>query len=138
VLREQPPRAPDHGKTIAILEDDAELLRLMKELLESENGNRVETCQEGEEAYRFVKDTQPDLVILDLKFPGQALGWTILERLKADPETGPIPVAVCSAASNALHEREDLLNAGDVRAISKPFEIEDLLNTARRATRGDR
>ena len=51
----------------------------MHDLLTDIGGYEVKVCREGNKAYQFVKEQQPDLVILDIRIERQEAGWTILE-----------------------------------------------------------
>ena len=117
----------DPKRHIAVVNDDTVFLRLMHELLSVEEGYEVSTCFVGSEAYRFVKDAQPDLVILDLVFREPEEGWRTLDLLTLDPATRRIPVIVCSAATHQLQQHEDWLRQFDVEVLPKPFDLEVLL-----------
>src|SRR5688572_29184715 len=90
-----PSRSPAR---IVVVNDDTDFLTLMSDLLTDIGGYEVSICREGHNAYQFVKEQAPDLVILDIRIDGQEMGWTILECLTLDPATRPIPLIVCSAA----------------------------------------
>ncbi len=113
---------------IAVINDDTAFLDLMEELLEKEEGYDVRVCREANNAYQFVKDQQPDLVILDIRVGHEENGWSILNLLTLDPDTRPIPVIVCSAAIHSLHEHEDLLQKYDCEVLPKPFDLDALLD----------
>lgn len=121
-------RAGQRGR-LAVINDDTVFLELMHELLEDEEGYHVYIWREWENAYQFVKDERPDLVILDIRIGGEERGWTILNLLTLDPHTRPIPVIVCSAAIQSLHEHQDWLNRFGICALPKPFDLEALLET---------
>lgn len=112
---------------IAVVNDDTAYLELMHDLLEVEEGYTVSICKEAGGAYEFVKQSQPDLVILDIRVGHEENGWTILELLTLDPATRPIPVIVCSAAVNSLHEHDALLQQYDCEVLAKPFDLDVLL-----------
>ena len=112
---------------IAVINDDTAFLDLMRELLEEEGNYEVLICREWDAAYQFVKDEQPDLVIQDIRIGGEEHGWTILNLLTLDPETAPIPMIVCSAAIQSLHEHQELLSKYGIHALPKPFDLETLL-----------
>ena len=122
----------DGHKQIAVINDDTVFLDLMHELLQDEEGYEVLICREWENAYQFVKDHHPDLVILDIRIGGEERGWTILNLLTLDPDTRPIPVIVCSAAVQSLHEHQPWLNRFGVCALPKPFDLDMLLETISR------
>jgi CheY-like chemotaxis protein len=116
-----------HRARIAVINDDTAFLDLMRELLEEEGNYEVLICREWDRAYQFVKEEQPDLVIQDIRIGGEEHGWTILNLLTLDPETAPIPMIVCSAAIQSLHEHQELLSKYRIRALPKPFDLETLL-----------
>ena len=119
---------------VAVVNDDTTFLRLMRELLGSEEGYLVSTSFVGSEAYNFVRDLQPDLVVLDLVFGDSAVeGWRTLDLLTLDPATRRIPVIVCSAATLLLQDHAGRLRELDVEVLPKPFDLDALLGTIRRA-----
>jgi two-component system phosphate regulon response regulator PhoB len=124
-------QAPSQGARIVVINDDTAFLDLMEELLEKIEGYRVETIKEWDGAFELVRDTRPDLVVLDIVLGHEERGWTILELLVLDPGTREIPVIVCSAAVRVLQEREAHLARYGVRALAKPFDLDDLLGTVR-------
>jgi CheY-like chemotaxis protein len=119
------PRGP--RARIALINDDTTFLALMQELLEEIEGYEVQTCTQWDDAHGFVKQTRPDLVILDIVMGGEEQGWKILELLTLDPQTRPIPLIVCSAAVRSLQEHQALLDRYGVRALPKPFDLDALL-----------
>lgn len=112
---------------IALINDDTAFLSLMQELLESIEGHEVLICKEGDRAYEFVKEQQPELIILDIRMGSEETGWTILELLTLDPATRPIPLIVCSAAIRDLQEHEPLLKNFGIDVLPKPFDLDALL-----------
>ena len=121
-------RVREASPHIAVVNDDTVFLRLMDELLRLEEGYEVSSCFVGSEGYLFVKEAQPDLVILDLLFGNSAEeGWRTLDLLTLDPATRRIPVIVCSAATQLLHQHEEWLRRFDVEVLPKPFDLDELL-----------
>ena len=114
---------------VAVINDDTTFLRLMDELLGQQEGYRVSTSFVGSEAYTFVREVQPDLVVLDLVFGNSAeQGWRTLDLLTLDPATRRIPVIVCSAATVQLQDHADWLRRFDVGVLPKPFDLDTLLD----------
>ena len=114
---------------VAIINDDTAFLDLMRELLEVDENYEVLICKEWDNAYQFVKDQQPDLIIQDIRIGGEEKGWTILNLLTLDPSTRPIPIIVCSAAIQSLHEHQEWLSRYGIKALPKPFDLDVLLAT---------
>ena len=121
--------APQRRPRIAVINDDTIFLELMQDLLENEEQYEVRVCKEWDSAYEFVKHTQPDLIIQDIRIGGEEHGWTILNVLTLDPDTRHIPMIVCSAAVTSLHEHQELLSRYGIRALPKPFDLDALLST---------
>ena len=112
---------------VAIINDDTAFLDLMRELLEVEENYEVVICKEWDNAYQYVKEEQPDLVILDIRIGGEEHGWTIINLLTLDPATHHIPAIVCSAAIQSLDEHQEMLTKLGIRALAKPFDLDTLL-----------
>jgi CheY-like chemotaxis protein len=121
------PPPPAAKPRIVLINDDTTFLALMEELLQEIRGYEVLTCKEWQAAYRFAKQAQPDLIILDIVFGREERGWAILELLTLDPETRPIPLIVCSAAIRSLQDHQPLLDRYGVLALPKPFDLAALL-----------
>jgi CheY-like chemotaxis protein len=115
---------------IAVVNDDTTFLSLMKEILEDE-GFQVQLHIGGDLAYQMVRETRPDLVILDIRMPNPAQGWETLDLLRLDPATTHIPVIICSADPQQLNEKGPHLESLRCRAIEKPFDLDILLSTIR-------
>jgi CheY-like chemotaxis protein len=119
--------AMEKKERVVVINDDTDFLTLMSELLSETEGYEVQICREGDHAYQFVKDQQPDLVILDIRIEGQDIGWAILECLTLDPKTSSIPLIVCSAAIRELQAHEELLERYGIDVLTKPFDLDALL-----------
>jgi CheY-like chemotaxis protein len=99
----------------------------MRDLLEAQAGYAVLVCREWDQAYAFIKEHCPDLVILDIRIGGEEQGWAILNLLTLDPQTRPIPVIVCSVAIQSLHDHQSWLDKFGICALPKPFDLDMLL-----------
>jgi DNA-binding response OmpR family regulator len=113
---------------IVIVDDDASYLDLMQEFLQTE-GYEVLTHREWGSAQEYILQVRPDLVILDLIMGRETRGWSILDTLRTVPETASISVIVCSADVPSLNDHEELLGRYGVRPLTKPFDLDYLLNT---------
>ena len=118
---------------IVVINDDTDFLSLMSELLTDVGEYDVEICKEGDHAYQFVKEKQPDLAILDIRMEGQEAGWAILECLTLDPTTHGIPLIVCSAAIRELQAHQELLDRYGIDILTKPFDLDALLEKVAKA-----
>jgi len=82
--------APVQSDTVLVIDDDPAARDLMSRFL-SREGFHPETAASGEEGLRLARQIHPVAITLDVMMPGID-GWTVLQRLKADPETQDIPV----------------------------------------------
>ncbi|MGQ9680910.1 MAG: ATP-binding protein [Anaerolineae bacterium] len=86
-----------NGKTVLIVDDQAEAQRLFRRMLVSAGrGYRVLRASDGQEALALLHQARPDVVLLDLTMPGMD-GFRLLEAKAADPAVRDIPVIVVSA-----------------------------------------
>lgn len=105
-------------QTIWIIDDDAAIGDLEQELLERA-GYAVRRAYSGTEALLLLKDSRPDLVLLDLMLPGLS-GEEVLPQLRG------IPVIVVSAKA-AVQDKVNLLLGGAADYLTKPFDTAELL-----------
>src|ERR1700686_4496000 len=104
---------------IAVVDNDVHLLEFMTELLEARDWT-VTTCWNGDDAFAFLQEQQPDLVLLDLWLETPASGWQVLRDLKREPQTRAIPVVLLSEAGDLVHTNEAWLEKLGVAVVSKP------------------
>lgn len=105
-------------KRILIIDDDMHIGNMMEELLTKE-GYVVLRAYSGTEALLVLKETKPDLVLLDLMLPGLN-GEDIL------PKLSEIPVIVVSAKID-VDNKVKLLLDGAADYVTKPFNTKELL-----------
>ncbi|SRR5258708_19161179 len=123
----------DPGRArIAVIDDDAVFVDLMHDLLANGEGYEVVSSSQWIQSYEFIKDVQPDLVILDLMMGREQSGWAVLQLLQEDPSTAHIPVILCSAAEPALRQRARRVTGPAVEAVPKPFDVDHLLGVIAR------
>ncbi len=118
------------GKQILIIDDQSQLLSLMRRILEDEQ-YQVSILQNGKDAFSHMRALLPDLLILDLKL-GNISGQDILKTLKEDTITAEIPVIIYTAAVLEAEEVVKMISSDPklyqrVYLVHKPFELEDLL-----------
>lgn len=112
------------AKKILIVEDEKEILDLVKLYLEKE-GYRTRTAVTGLEGLKQVKSEQPDLVILDLMLP-EMDGLEVCKRLRADAQTAMIPIIMLTAKAGETDTIIGLeLGADDY--VTKPFSPKALI-----------
>lgn len=80
---------------LALIEDNLDLRTGFRQVL-SRAGYEVLTARDGEEGLSLVRESHPDLILLDMLLPKRS-GLEVLRALKADPATAGIPVLVLSS-----------------------------------------
>ncbi len=111
---------------IVVVEDDAAFQDLLDTVLTAE-GYTVVRWTQGAGADVFIRDVQPDLVILDLWLEHPQAGSLVLGLLMVDPATRYIPVIICSAYRQLLGDQEAQLRTHGYLILDKPYQIEDLV-----------
>lgn len=112
--------------------DDTPDIRLLLVAVLQRAGHEVIEAADGTSVQSWVRDSNPDVIILDLMMPGMD-GWETLAQLKASPESRDIPVIISSALSeDADLERARLMGAVDY--VPKPWTPHDMLKRIRWAT----
>ncbi len=117
------PAASTH--TLLYVEDQDLNLRLVERILAHHPQYRLLTSMQGRLAIDLAREHHPDLILLDLNLPDM-LGDEVLAHLKADPAIRDIPVLMVSA--DAMGDRiEQLLDAGAVGYLTKPYKVSEFL-----------
>jgi type II secretory ATPase GspE/PulE/Tfp pilus assembly ATPase PilB-like protein/CheY-like chemotaxis protein len=117
------PAGRGEGTCVLLVEDEDQLRRVMKDLLERD-GYTVEEARDGVQALDQVDRFAPDVIILDLNLPGLD-GYSVLTQLRSRPATRSIPVMVLTAKGDEDNEvRVFELGADDF--ITKPFRARAL------------
>lgn len=125
---------PDQGKILAV-DDTPASLKLLTDILKSE-GYDVRSAINGELALRSARANPPELVLLDIRMP-EMDGFEVCRRLKAQPETGNVPVIFVSALTDT-DEKVRGFELGAVDFVTKPYQREELLARVRTHLEVDR
>lgn len=121
---------------ILVINDTQEILDLFRMILEEE-GYRVTTLGFAVEDMRKILDAEADLVILDLVFDREYVGWQTLQKMKMHRETEKIPVLVSTAEIRKAQEIQGYLAEKGVGLLLKPFDIDELIGQVKRLLGGD-
>lgn len=112
-----------NGKTILLIDDETDLIFMLKGILAQE-GYNVITAQNGQEGLVKLKHVKPDLIVLDMNMPkmgGIAFYHEIASMIDGRAK---YPVLVLTARANLAQLFTDLNVDG---FMTKPFEIKDFL-----------
>ncbi len=113
-------------KRVLGVDDEPHIHQVIGDLLRDE-GYHVRFATSGRGTLKTLETEQPDLVLLDLMMP-DGDGLEVLQTMRAQPRLRAIPVVVMSVGYTRHR-----LNGSDVQFVSKPFDVEDLLQTVTNA-----
>ena len=123
----EPPEPAEHAGSVLIVEDEADLVWVVRFNLELE-GYRTYVASNGRSALELVEEIEPDVMLLDLMMPVMD-GWAVLLEIARRGIKAP-RIVVVSARASALDRRR--AEEFDVDAfVAKPFDMEELLRTIR-------
>ena len=107
---------------LLIVEDNAELLMLMRQLLKS--SYYVYAAKNGREALDIIHQKDLDLIISDVMMP-EMDGYELTKAVKSDPNYSHLPIILLTAKTQEEDEQEALLLGAD-EYLTKPFRLKDL------------
>lgn len=127
VTREAPERhqsALIHRDIVLAVDDDEQVLRLVKRVLERA-GFECVTINDGRAAHEAAVEWRPDIILLDLML-GDLTGDEIMSQLREDFRTRLIPVVFLTVRDSLKDKVEHLLSGAD-DYVTKPFVPEELV-----------
>jgi DNA-binding response OmpR family regulator len=120
---------------ILIVDDEADLVSVLRFGLEAE-GYVVLDAGDGEEALVRAHEQRPDLMVLDLMLP-KLDGYKVCRALKFDDRFKDMPIIILSARSSE-QDRQLALDMGADDFVTKPYEMQDLIDRIQTELRRDR
>ena len=121
------PAAP--AGTVLVIDDDEDVHELLRRTL-SRHGFAIESARNGDEGLRLARKLRPQVIVLDVMMPGMD-GWTVLSRLKSDPETADFPVIMLTIVEN----RNLGFALGAAEYLTKPIDRDRLASVILRYRR---
>lgn len=112
------------GKRILIVDDEPDLIDMLKDRLEAE-GYTVIAASDGVEGLEKAKTEKPDLILLDIMMPKMD-GYQVCRFLKFDEAFKHIPIILLTARAQPQDKKWGLAVGAD-DYVSKPFDQADLL-----------
>lgn len=110
------------AKKILVADDEPHILQLVRMILEE--SYEIIEAGDGEEAYRLISEKKPDLVLLDVMMP-KMNGYEVCQKMKQDPRTRDIKIAMLSAKAQEKDIIQGLKLGADYY-LTKPFDPERL------------
>jgi two-component system KDP operon response regulator KdpE len=107
--------------TILIVDDEAQIRRVMRTTLSS-HGYSVIEAKSGEEALEKLRTARPELILLDVNMPGRS-GLDVCREIR---HTADVPIIMLTVRSTEK-DKVQALDAGADGYITKPFEVSELL-----------
>ncbi len=117
------------SERILVVDDEPNMLRLLKTILMDKTGYEVTTTNNPLEVSKLLQEGHHDLVITDLKMP-LVDGLDLIGIVKAIDATMPIIVIT---AYGTIETAEEAIQKGAYDFITKPFRKETILITIKRA-----
>lgn len=117
---------------VVIVDDNPMILNTLDEVISSEAGlSVIGRTDNGKDAIDMIKDTQPDVVLLDLVMP-QMDGITVVENIKKKTSMLKNPAFIILSAVGGEQMTEEAFQAGANYFLMKPFDKDILVNKIRR------
>lgn len=117
-------KAPNARPRILVVDDEADLVAVLRFGLESEGFDVIE-AYDGESGLRRAQQDLPDLLVLDLMLP-KLDGYKVCRMLKFDERFRHIPIIILSARAQD-EDRRLALEMGADQYLTKPYEVKELV-----------
>ena len=121
----------DRSSTVLVVDDDPQVVHAIKMILEKMGEYDVMVARSGPECLRKVKETTPDLILLDILMPSMD-GVQVLRELKANPAFRDVPVLMVSVDAR-LERMAACFEFGANGFLIKPFDTASLYRQVRNA-----
>lgn len=120
----------DRFPRIAIVDDNPDVRRLIRRILQSQGNYTLFEAANGRDAIELAGKELPDLIILDLMMP-EMDGFSVMDALQSRPDTAQIPIIVVTAKELTSAEKERL--TGHIQSLMQKgdFMSDELLDEVR-------
>ncbi|NJM27131.1 MAG: response regulator [Pseudanabaena sp. RU_4_16] len=117
---------------VLVVEDSPPQREMISALLTG-IGLAVTSAGDGVEALEQMKNSRPDIVVLDIVMP-RMNGYELCRRIKTDPKTQEVPVVMCSTKGEEFDRYWGMRQGADAY-IAKPFQPQELVGTVKQLLR---
>jgi DNA-binding response OmpR family regulator len=122
--------AQDGGKKRVLVVEDEDNIAIALDYLLTREGYVHDRVANGGEALPRIRETRPDLVLLDVMLP-EVSGYEICQGVRLDPDLSTVKILMMTARGSAIERRKGLALGAD-GFISKPFELKELREEVKR------
>jgi DNA-binding NtrC family response regulator len=119
-------------KRILVIDDDLETCNFLTEIF-AEEGWQVASSQTADAARDAVEKSHFDLIVSDINLGGRTTGVTLLKEFKA---VSPTSEVILISGFGTLETAVEAVREGAFDYISKPFNVNEVIATGRRALKG--
>jgi len=123
------------GKRVLVVDDEKLIVKGIRFSLE-QDGMEVTCAYDGEEALENAKNTEFDIILLDIMLPGDD-GMVLLKKLKSSSKTKDIPVIMVTAKGSE-YDKVIGLDSGADDYVTKPFGMMELVSRIKAVLRRSR
>ena len=127
--------AEDGRKHRILVVEDEDNIAIALDFLMTREGYAHDRVANGAEAMPRIRETHPDLVLLDVMLP-EVSGYEICQSVRLDPTLADVKILMMTARGSAI-ERQKGIALGADGFISKPFELKELRQEVRRLLQGE-
>lgn len=113
-------------KTVLVVDDELDIVEAVKAILEEEQ-YQVVTCPNGREALKCLKESKPDLAIVDIMMPVMN-GYETIKAIRQQDAFEKLPILIMSAINPAVKPKEYSWEG----FLKKPFSLRELLDKVHR------
>ena len=122
------PEATPNSFRALVIDDDRDLLALIRRTLEFTAGWEVHTALSGVGGIELARTVAPDVILVDVMMP-EMDGYEVCRRLKADGATARLPIVLLTARRDLDQRR--LAETGAAGVVFKPFQPDALAQQVR-------
>ncbi len=112
-------------KKVLVVDDDANIVDMMKDLLERDGRFEVRTAESGYDAGILTEQFRPDMMLLDFKLP-DINGNVVCRRIRSNSAYQHMKIVIVSGVADPT-EVEELMAAGADEFIKKPFAVDKVI-----------
>lgn len=113
---------------VLVIDDELDMLMLLRMIIEDNTDYEVETTNNPSEALKMIRENEYDLIISDLKMPGMD-GLELCDEVREIDKDLPL---IMITAYGSLETSEEAMKKGVADFITKPFRKDSILFTMNR------